>query len=91
MSLSVLERLIDSGYSVVDISKRFNVSRQAVYYSISSHPTGSRKIRLFVSSVLSTPPSLLFPDLPADVKLVDDSLFMTSLVASYKDGFSCAK
>ena len=86
LSLSVLERLAQSGYSVVDISNRFNVSRQSVYYSISCHPTGSRKIRLFISSILSIPPSVLFPDLSADVKLVDDSLFMSSLVASYKDG-----
>ncbi len=86
MSLSVLDRLIQSGHSVVDISQRFNVSPRSVYYSISCHPTGSRKIRLFVSSLLSTPPSLLFSDLPVDVKLVDDSLFMSSLVASYKDG-----
>jgi hypothetical protein len=79
MSLSLLELLQDKGFTVSSISKRFNVSQRAVYYSINSHPTGSRRIRLFISSVVGRPPSLLFPDLPQNVKIVDDFQFMNSL------------
>lgn len=79
MSLSLLELLNDKGFTVTDISQRFNVSRRAVYYSINSHPTGSRRIRLFISSIVGRPPSLLFPDLPQSVKIIDDFQFMNSL------------
>ncbi len=78
MSLSLLELLHDKGFTVSAISKHFNVSTRAVYYSINSHRTGSRRIRLFISSVIGRPPSLLFPDLPQKVKIIDDFEFMTS-------------
>lgn len=76
MSLSLLELIQDKGFTVSAISKRFNVSQRAVYYSINSHPTGSRRIRLFISSVIGRPPSLLFSDLPEQTKIVDDFEFM---------------
>ena len=82
MSLSLLELLQDKGFTVSNISKRFNVSQRAVYYSINSHPTGSRRIRLFISSVVGRPPSLLFPDLPQNVKIIDDFQFMNSISKS---------
>lgn len=76
MSLSLLELLHDKGFTVSSISKRFNVSPRAVYYSINSHPTGSRRVRLFISSILERPPSLLFSDLPEKTKIIDDFEFM---------------
>lgn len=79
MSLSLLELLNDKGFTVSDISQRFNVSRRAVYYSINAHPTGSRRIRLFISSIVGRPPSLLFPNLPQSVKIIDDFQFMNSV------------
>lgn len=91
MSLSVLERLKAENVTVSSISKRFNVSERAVYYSIDCSPTGSRQIRLYISTLLSTPPSLLFSSLPSDIKLIDDSFFMFSLVSSYMDDLPLVK
>jgi hypothetical protein len=64
--------LKDKGFSVSSISSQLNVHRQSVYDSLNCKPNSSRRIRLFISSVIGRPPSLLFSDLPERIRFIDD-------------------
>ena len=87
MSRSVVCLLKEKGFSVFSISSELNVHRQSVYDSLNCKLNGSRRIRLFISSVVGRPPSLLFPDLPDRIKFIDDIEFMNSQKSS-KNGVS---
>lgn len=71
-----LHLLKSKGYKVVDISSALNVTPRAVYHCIRCLPNSSRRIRLYISSIVGRPPSLLFSALPDKVKILDDYEFM---------------
>lgn len=79
LSVSVLFLLKDKGFTVVDISRSLKVNRQQVYKAIKCLPNSSRRIRLYIASVIGRPPSLLFLALPLNVKILDDFEFMINL------------
>jgi hypothetical protein len=79
MSCSILLILKDKGFRVSTISSHLKVHRQSVYDSLNCKPNGSRRIRLFISSVIGRPPSVLFSALPEKLKMLDDFEFMNSI------------
>ncbi len=84
MSRSLLLILKDKGLSVSAIASSLNVNRQSVYNSLNCKSNGSRRVRLFVSSVIGRPPSLLFSALSPKVKMLDDFEFMNAQQSSKK-------
>ena len=90
-SLITLNLLKDKGFSVSDVSSFLDVHRQQVYKALKCSPHSSRRVRLHISSLIGRPPSLLFPDLPQNVKIIDDFQFMNSLMSSYQEDSALVK
>jgi hypothetical protein len=82
MSRSLLLMLKDKGLSVSAIVSSLNVHRQSVCDSLNCQSNGSRRVRLYIASVIGRPPSLLFLALPLNVKILDDFEFMNNLLSS---------
>lgn len=77
-SVTTLILLKDKGFTVSGVAKSLSVNRQQIYKAIHCSPHSSRRVRLYISSLVGRPPSLLFIDLPDTVKIVDDFEFMNS-------------
>lgn len=76
MTKSLLFILKDKSITVSSICRKLNVKPQAVYQTLNCQSNSSRRIRLYISSLIGRPPSLLFPALPPNVKILDDFEFM---------------
>jgi hypothetical protein len=76
----ILSLLKDKGKTVSFIARKFNVHVQSVYESLDGK--GSRRIRVEISLLVGRPPSLLFPNTPQKIKIVDDYEFMNALNSS---------
>lgn len=77
MASIALSLLKSKGESVLSISTKLGVSRGTVYDALNCRLCSSRRVRLEISSFIGRPPSLLFPDLPAKTKILDDFEFMS--------------
>jgi hypothetical protein len=84
MTQSLLHILSAKSVTVISISKKLGVKRQAVYQTLNCQTNSSRRIRLHIASIIGRPPSLLFHALPEKVKILDDFEFMNSQQSSKK-------
>ena len=88
MSQSLLHILSAKSVTVISISRKLGVKRQAVYQTLNCQSNSSRRIRLYIASIIGRPPSLLFHSLPDKIKVVDDFEFMNAQQSSKNNGIS---
>lgn len=82
MTQSLLHILSAKSVTVISISRKLGVKRQAVYQTLNCQSNSSRRIRLYIASIIGRPPSVLFSALPPKVKMIDDFEFMNSISKS---------
>jgi hypothetical protein len=80
--VDVLALLNDRKITGGMIAQALKISPEAVYNTINMKGSGSRRIRVYISSRLRCPPSILFSQLREEVKMIDDFHFSRQSVKS---------
>ena len=71
---NVISKLRKSKVSAASMANELNMHVNAIYNTARSG-RGSRRVRIYISAVLSTPPSSLWPENAPDTKILDDAVY----------------